>query len=114
MSGELKAEQRGLGLGELCSKTLLLCYAPMLSNALIMLLRIVIMLTLCSLIILFMSTWSRGGELRRVAKSTCKCPMEDCSAVHSTVELVKSELAHVISPIPVEESQSSACFVLDS
>ena len=37
-----------LGLGELCSKTLL-CYAPMLSNALIMLLRIVIMLTVCSL-----------------------------------------------------------------
>ena len=38
-----------LGLGELCSKTLLLCYAPMLSNALIMLLRIVIMLTVCLL-----------------------------------------------------------------
>ena len=38
-----------VGLGELCLKTLLLCYALMLSNALIMLLRIVIMLTVCSL-----------------------------------------------------------------
>ena len=38
-----------VGLGELCSKTLLLCYAPMLSNDLIMLLRIVIMLMECSL-----------------------------------------------------------------
>ena len=46
-----------IGLGELCSKTVLLCYAPMLSNALIMLLRIVIMLTLCWLIILFISKW---------------------------------------------------------
>ena len=45
-----------IGLGELCSKFLLLCYAPMLLNALIMLPRIVIMLALCSLIILFMNT----------------------------------------------------------
>ena len=44
-------ELRMVGLGELCSITVLLCYAPMLSNALIMLLRIVIMLTLCWLII---------------------------------------------------------------
>ena len=57
-----------LGLGELCSKTLLLCYAPMLSNALIMLLRIVIMLTVCSLYNIIMSMWSRGGELPRVTK----------------------------------------------
>ena len=38
--------EREVGLGELCSKTVLLCYAPMLS---IMLLRIVVMLTLCCL-----------------------------------------------------------------
>ena len=57
-----------LGLGELCSKTLLLCYAPMLSNALIMLLRIVIMLTVCSLYNIIHDMWSRGGEVPRVTK----------------------------------------------
>ena len=56
-----------LGLGELCSKTLL-CYAPMLSNALIMLLRIVIMLTICLLYNIIHDMWSRGGELPRVTK----------------------------------------------
>ena len=40
--------------------------------------------------------------------------MVDCRAVHSTVELVESELAREISPVPVVESQSSACFVLDT
>ena len=40
--------------------------------------------------------------------------MEDCSAVDCTVEPVESELAREISPVPVVESQSSACFVLDS
>ena len=54
-----------VGLGELCSKTVLLCYAPMLSNALIMLLRIVIMLTLCSLII-FLSRWHRLSKHGRL------------------------------------------------
>ena len=40
--------------------------------------------------------------------------MVDCPAVHSTVEPVESELAREISPVPVEESQSSVCFVLDT
>ena len=46
--------------------------------------------------------------------SLSKRAMVGCPAVHSTVEPVESELAREISPAPVVESQSSACFVLDS
>ena len=46
--------------------------------------------------------------------SLSKRGMVDCPAVHSTVEPVDSESAREISPVPVVESQSSACFVLDS
>ena len=38
--------------------------------------------------------------------------MEDCSAVDSAVEPVESKLAREISPVPVVESQFSACSVL--
>ena len=34
-----------------------------------------------------------------------------CGTLHCRA---RGELAHEISPVPVEESQSSACFVLDS
>ena len=74
----------------------------MLSNALIMLLRIVIMLTVCSLIILFMSMWSRGGELHVSLNKRCSAcggPMEDCSVVDSTVESVESEFWMLFWPI---------------
>ena len=49
-----------------------------------------------------MSMWSRGGELTRVTKKTCSAcggPMEDCSAVDSTVESVESEFWMLFWPI---------------
>ena len=92
----------GLGLGELCSKTVLLCYAPMLSNALIMLIRIVIMLTVCSLYNMIHEHVVTCGKLPRVTKkncSACSGPMKDCYVVDSTVESVKSEFWMLFWPI---------------
>ena len=51
-----------VGLGELCSKTLL-CYAPMLSNALIMLSKNCFMLMVCSLYNIIHEHVACGGEL---------------------------------------------------